>query len=654
MENGPSPTHIELVWPGKYASQRPEQASDGVWELAPAPEGKRRFPIVELQPFGDEAGYASNLVLQGDRLIALETLSRHYGRTIKLAYLDPPRIEIDDKTAAFQGDTSARYTTWLSTIRAHLQALTPLLSRDGFVAIQVADAEEPYARLVADEVFGRDNHVGTVVWQRSYAPRNPMVTKEFTANHECILAYAFDKAYVDAVGLRLAPEGYKNPDGDPRQEWKAEHKGAASRRETTDYDTFVAPYRWKILNGELPPGIWRLSPLTGVIWGTPEVVGKFPIEVQVSDSEGKTATSRITIEVADFGDSSYPTEVPWLFEQIEPKGKLRITTTEPGPIIAGQPSSILLLAGGGKPFTDSPKRPGKGRYWEYANYTLLKAYLEDRVDLGQKGNKIPAIKSYRNRLESDVVVRNQMTWWPGRKENEVAAGYTQDATKHLKKLNELGLIKAAPKTAKPEMLLDRLLSIFTEPGDVVLECFVSTGDMAAVAMKRSRRFVHLQGESIRDVELLHDCVIPRLEAVAKGADNDLEGVGADTYIPFGGSGGFVFALIGPWLFEKRPSEDIAILNLEDYAEPKNFVQALMTAEGYFPIDGARGVSPDGSRRCVVIDPDSYLTEQLAAEIASNPSGVRTTVYYFMASEDFDPELVADGVSYRRVPMELVF
>lgn len=615
----------------------------------------RRFPLIDLQSIGEEAGYASNLIVQGDRLTALDTLSHLYGRMIKLAYLDPPRIEIDDKTAAFQGDSPARYSTWLSTIRAHLQALTPLMSRDGFIVIQVADAEEPYARLVADEVFGRDNQVGTIVWQRSFGPRNPKVTKEFTAIHECILAYAFDKAYVDAVGLRLAPEGYnKHPDDDPRGEWKAEHKGAASWRKTTDYDTFVAPYRWKICDGKLPPGIWRLSPLTGVIWGIPEVAGTFPIEVEVSDSEGHSATARLTIEVADIGESHYPAEVPWLFKQIEPTGELRITTTELNPIVVGQPSSILLIANGGVPFMDTPKRPGEGRYWEYADYTLEKAYLEDRVYLGRKNNSIPAIKSYKDDLESDVVVRNQVTWWPARKDKDVAAGCTQDATKHLNKLRDLGLIKTATRTAKPEMLLDKLLAIFTQPGDVVLECFVSTGDMAAVCMKRSRRFVHLQGEATRDLELLADCVVPRLEAVAAGRDTGLPDVGADLYIPFPGGSGFVTARVGPWIFERRPNEDIATLNLEDYPEPKDFVRALMTAEGYFPIDGSVGISPDGSKRCVVIDPDSYLTEQVAAEIASSSAEVRTTVYYFMATDDFDPELTADGVSYRRVPTELVF
>ena len=132
-----APTHIELVWPGKHVSQRPRQNAEGVWELVPTEDGKRRFPLIDLQSIGEEAGYASNLVIQGDRLTALDTLSRLYGRMIKLAYLDPPRIEIDDKTAAFQGDSPAQYSTWLSTIRAHLH----LLARLGFALRQPGFAD---------------------------------------------------------------------------------------------------------------------------------------------------------------------------------------------------------------------------------------------------------------------------------------------------------------------------------------------------------------------------------------------------------------------------------------------------------------------------------------------------------------------------------
>ncbi|MBX7135120.1 MAG: site-specific DNA-methyltransferase, partial [Fimbriimonadaceae bacterium] len=266
--------------------------------------------------------------------------------------------------------------------------------------------------------------------------------------------------------------------------------------------------------------------------------------------------------------------------------------------------------------------------------------------------------------KGDVEVKNQVTWWPGRKEDVAFAGYTQDATKHLKKLAELELINLTSSIAKPEYLLDRLLSIFTEQGDVVLECFVSTGDMAAVCLKRDRHFIHLQGSSARDEELLVGCVVPRLQAVINGQDHDLENkdspksptkVRQDYYIPFEGGGGFKLCRVGEWLFRRRLEEDIATLNLDAYSSPDRFIAAMLTAEGYLPIEGQSnaGLSLDGSRRCVVVGPDEFLTPDLASDVALQANGIHTTVYYFRASEDFNPALAPDQLYYRRVPVDLV-
>src|SRR4051812_924420 len=117
MADGDAPTRIELLWPGKHDSMRPAQHCDGGWALRAADPTKRRYPIVDLRAIGKTEGYKSNLVVVGDRLAAIAALERHYGRQIRLVYLDPPRIEVDDANAAFQGDPTAQYSSWLSTFR---------------------------------------------------------------------------------------------------------------------------------------------------------------------------------------------------------------------------------------------------------------------------------------------------------------------------------------------------------------------------------------------------------------------------------------------------------------------------------------------------------------------------------------------------------
>src|SRR5262249_30090743 len=204
---------------------------------------------------------------------------RGFPQAVRLAYLDVPRIEVDDQTTAFRGDPIYAYSTWLSVLRAHLLAIEPLVSRNGVVVIHTGDIEEPYARLVAEEIFARENRVATIVWQRGYGPRNMKGMKEFTATHDCLLVYAVDKNTLPPVGLRSAPAGFSNPDDDPRGPWKAEHKGAHSRRAKSDFNTYVPPYRWRIVEGTLPSGLWRLNPLTGVIWGTATEPAQFPTPI---------------------------------------------------------------------------------------------------------------------------------------------------------------------------------------------------------------------------------------------------------------------------------------------------------------------------------------------------------------------------------------
>jgi hypothetical protein len=599
------------------------------------------------------------LVVAGDRLAALDTLRRRYPRKVKLAYLDTPRIEIDDQRAAFRGDPTYAYSTWLTVLRAHIDSLLPLMSRAGVVAMLTGDLEEPYARMLLADAVGRENYIGTVVWQRSYGPRGMRGMKEFTATHDCIVLFAIDKSALPAVGLRLdaAEAGFANPDGDPRGLWRAAHKGARTRRERSDFNTYVPPYRWRIVDGRLPEGLWRLNPLTGVIWGCPTELGEFPLTIEVRDSSDATATAQVVLRVAEAGTPPELPAVPWVFEEIATTGKLRILHDALPVGVVGQEYSAVLTAEGGNPHTAPPKRPGSGRYWEFADYTLQAAYARDMVDLGADGNAIPRIKAYAE--PGQEVVQNQQTWWPAKaRDGTPFAGFTQDATKHLKKLHEVGLIAEDTTTSKPEHLLSRLLSIFTRTGELALEMFGSTADLAAVAIKLRRNFIYLAGDSERDQRLLEGCALGRLQAVVDGRDNGLEDrtgeirMSSDAYLPFEGGGGFTTCRVGEWLFEQGDREDFPHMN-RSFADPKDLASALLTAQGFLPRgdDPFTGMGIDGSR-AVVVHPDEFMTPELAARLVSASNGRRLVILYFMASDEFDPSLAPTSVSYRRVPAEV--
>jgi hypothetical protein len=419
------------------------------------------------------------------------------------------------------------------------------------------------------------------------------------------------------------------------------------------------------VDGRLPNGIWRLNPLTGVIWGVPTEPGEFPVKVEVSDSTGKSAQARLVLQSRESGQPPVPPAVPWLFQEIKTSGPLRIVTESLPDAILGIEYSAICLAQGGKPHKADPKRPGSGRYWEFADDTLLSAYQRDSVHQGKDGTAIPHPKTYLREV-GDQVVMNQVTWWPGREradsESIAFAGYTEDATKHLKKLVELGLVQRTVNTGKPERLLARLLDIFTESGDTVLELFGESGDLSAVALKAGRRFVYLSGTSDRQRELLEACVLPRLRAVIDGKDRSLEDregeirMRSDAYIPFGGGGGFIACDLGTWLFERQLREDFPRLN-RVYAGFEELRSALLTSQGFLPFandEGLDGRRLDGHSVAVVIPPEDYLDRAKAAQIASGlkPDYHRVVVYYFRSAEDFDQATLPDGVVCQRVPTEV--
>jgi hypothetical protein len=242
----PRPKRIELVWPEK--GRMPVRRRDGKWELHDRNSRRLSYPLVSIENFPvDEAvatqGQAS-LVVEGQRLLAMRALRKMISSRVKLAYFDLPRIVVDDKTRAFQGEADRVWSTYCCVVQEHLRAVLSLMSRNGVVVAQCGDAEEPYVRLIMAELFGAQNHVGTVVWQRSYAPRNQRGMKELTATHDPILIYAIEKDLLQRVALERVPQGFSNPDDDPRGEWRAvRQKGSATKRERTNFAVNVPPYR---------------------------------------------------------------------------------------------------------------------------------------------------------------------------------------------------------------------------------------------------------------------------------------------------------------------------------------------------------------------------------------------------------------------------
>lgn len=175
--------------------------------------------------------------------------------------------------------------------------------------------------------------------------------------------------------------------------------------------------------------------------------------------------------------------------------------------------------------------PPPSRGWSFSKETFERACNEDRVYFGADGNGMPIIKRYLSDVQQGVVPR---TWW-----NADETGHNQEAKRdHLNKL----LPDVEPfATPKPERLLQRIIHIATNPGDLVLDSFAGSGTTGAVAHKMGRRWIMVElGEHC------HTHIIPRLQKVIDGQDQG----GITEAVGWQGGGGFRYFRLAGSLLEK--------------------------------------------------------------------------------------------------------
>jgi adenine-specific DNA-methyltransferase len=170
--------------------------------------------------------------------------------------------------------------------------------------------------------------------------------------------------------------------------------------------------------------------------------------------------------------------------------------------------------------------PPKGRYWSIAKNKLEELDEENRIWWGKDGNSTPQLKRFLTDVKQGVVPQ---TWW-----HYDEVGHTQDAKKEIVALFGDDVFG----TPKPERLIERVLHIATNPGDLVLDSFLGSGTTAAVAHKMGRPWIGIEmGEHART-----HC-LPRLEKVVAG-----EAGGISAAVNWSGGGGFRFFQLGELVF----------------------------------------------------------------------------------------------------------
>lgn len=360
---------------------------------------------------------AGNMLIQGDNLDALKALLPYYAGKMKCIFIDPP---YNTKSAFEHYDDNLEHAQWLAMMYPRLELLRSLLAEDGSIWVTIDDNEAHYLKVIMDEVFGRKNFVGNMVWQKRYSRENRTAIGDA---HDHVLTYAKVNETFKSVRNKL-PLGdkqtkiYKNPNNDPRGSWRAVSLSAQGFRPNQMY-VITAP-------------------------------------------------------------------------------------------------------------TGKKHNPPAGSCWKVVEPKYHELVADDLIYFGKDGNAVPSRKQFLNAIDGIV----PWTWWPHEE-----AGHNDEAKREIQVL--FGADNAFD-TPKPERLLQRIISIATNPGDLVLDSFLGSGTTAAVAHKMNRRYI---GIEMGDHAITH-CV-PRLQKVIEGEQG-----GISAAVEWKGGGGFRFYKLGAPVFDE--------------------------------------------------------------------------------------------------------
>lgn len=489
---------LELTWVGKYDEKKIEP---------------RILVEDKSKSYGDPN--SKNMLIHGDNLIALKALQQNYAGKIKCIYIDPP---YNTGYAFTHYDDSVEHSIWLSLMKARLAIIYTLLDEEqGSLWISIDDDEHAYLKVLCDEIFGRNNFVANVIWQKKGSRSND--AKWFSDNHDFIMVYAKDKQKWKLNKIKRGdgiPKGYANPDNDPRGPWTS------------------------------------------------------------------------TIMSAKSGSASL------LYEITVPSGK-----------------TVL---------------PPTGRYWACSKETFEKWKADNRIWFGTKGDSAPRKKTFLSEVSDGLV---PLTVWL---RDDV--GDNQEARHEVK-----ALVPEDPfATPKPERLIERIVSLGSNPGDIILDSFLGSGTTVAVAHKMGRKWI---GIELGNHAYTH-CKV-RIDKVIDGEQG-----GISKAVNWQGGGGYHFYELAPSLLVKNDKIPVYQINPEYTFE--------MLCEAICKIEGFR-YQPDGiyhghssEKRFIHITKEFVNAEYVMSVAATLGEGQSLLIYGTKIQSDLR---LPDNIEVKKIPKDLL-
>lgn len=250
LEDEESNEKYEFTWRGKKNSKR----------IADAPA--RDTTLIADKDKSKNWDKTKNIYIEGDNLEALKLMQKAYSEKIKVIYIDPPyntghdfvykdkfndsyenylketgQLDDEGNVTTTNRESNGRFhTDWLNMMYPRLKLARNLLTDDGVIFISIDDNEDANLKKICDEIFGENNFLAQVIWERAYAPIN--LKKNFSESHDYILVYAKDATLVETRGIPRndeADDRYSNPDNDPRGVWQSDNLSVGPAIEANIY-----------------------------------------------------------------------------------------------------------------------------------------------------------------------------------------------------------------------------------------------------------------------------------------------------------------------------------------------------------------------------------------------------------------------------------
>lgn len=367
-----------------------------------------------------------NVLIKGNNLLALHSLKTQYRGRVKLIYIDPPYNTGSD---SFRYNDNFSHSSWLTFMKNRLEVAKEFLRDDGSIWINIDDDEAHYLKVLCDEVFGRENFVANVVWQKKFSPQND--ARWFSDTHDHILVFAGNKERFNpnlSQRTDASKRRYSNPDNDPR-------------------------------------GVWTSSDLTAQ-------------------------------DPFDYG--SYE------------------ITTPAGKVFA----------------------PGNNRHWIYEEEKYHQFVADNRIWFGQSGTNKPRLKIFLSEVKEGIT---PVTVWL-----HTEVGNNQEAKKEIKQFDADGVFDSP----KPERLLQKIIHIGSNKGDLVFDFFAGSATTAAVAHKMNRQWITIEQmdyvESIT-MKRLRKVVGTRVIGEAKPQQEiEYDTGGVSESVNWQGGGDFIYCELMPY------------------------------------------------------------------------------------------------------------